>query len=48
LNDSEIRALDAIALAPLEALDGAGLYTTVRKHGITMCGVVGYAAIAIR
>jgi AmmeMemoRadiSam system protein B len=40
LNDSETRALDALALAPLEALDGPGLYTTVRKHGITMCGVV--------
>jgi MEMO1 family protein len=40
LNDVETRALDAIALAPLESLDGGGLYTTVRKHGITMCGVV--------
>ena len=40
LSDTETRALDALALAPLEALDAAGLYTTVRRHGITMCGVV--------
>ncbi|HVZ72619.1 MAG TPA: AmmeMemoRadiSam system protein B [Polyangia bacterium] len=40
LNDAETRKLDALALAPLEALDGAGLFTTVRKHGITMCGVI--------
>jgi AmmeMemoRadiSam system protein B len=40
LSDAETRALDAVALAPLQALDGAGLYATVRKHGITMCGVV--------
>jgi AmmeMemoRadiSam system protein B len=40
LSDDETRKLDEVALAPLEALDGAGLYQTVRKHGITMCGVV--------
>jgi AmmeMemoRadiSam system protein B len=39
-SDDETRALDALALAPLEALDGHGLYTTVRQHGITMCGVI--------
>jgi AmmeMemoRadiSam system protein B len=40
LRDDETRRLDALALAPLEALDAHGLYTTVREHGITMCGVV--------
>jgi MEMO1 family protein len=40
LPDAETRALDALALAPLEALDGHGLYRTVREHGITMCGVI--------
>jgi AmmeMemoRadiSam system protein B len=40
LPDAETRALDAKALAPLEALDGHGLYRTVREHGITMCGVI--------
>jgi AmmeMemoRadiSam system protein B len=40
LSDAETRALDALALAPLEALDGHGLYRTVREHGITMCGVI--------
>jgi AmmeMemoRadiSam system protein B len=38
--DDETRALDALALKPLEALDAHGLYDTVRQHGITMCGVV--------
>jgi len=45
-SDAETRALDALALAPLEALDAQGLYTTVRAHGITMCGVVP-ATVAI-
>jgi AmmeMemoRadiSam system protein B len=40
LSDVQTRALDALALAPLEALDGHGLYRTVREHGITMCGVI--------
>jgi MEMO1 family protein len=40
LPDAETRALDALALAPLEALDGHGLFRTVREHGITMCGVI--------
>jgi AmmeMemoRadiSam system protein B len=40
LPDAETRRLDALALAPLEALDGHGLYRTVREHGITMCGVI--------
>jgi AmmeMemoRadiSam system protein B len=44
--DAETRALDALALAPLEALDGHGLYRTVREHGITMCGVIP-ATVAI-
>lgn len=34
------RALDELALAPLEALDAAGLHRTVERHGISMCGVV--------
>jgi AmmeMemoRadiSam system protein B len=38
--DAETRTLDALALAPLEALDGHGLFDTVRRHGITMCGYV--------
>lgn len=40
LPEQETRELDALALEPLQALDGAGLYQTVRRHGITMCGVV--------
>jgi hypothetical protein len=46
LPDAETRALDALALAPLEALDGHGLYRTVREHGITMCGVIP-SAVAV-
>lgn len=38
LPDDETRALDALALAPLTALDAPGLFQTVRAHGITMCG----------
>jgi len=38
--DAETRRLDAHALAPLEALDGHGLFDTVRREGITMCGYV--------
>jgi MEMO1 family protein len=38
--DAETRAIDALALAPMEALDAHGLYDTVRKNGITMCGYV--------
>jgi len=40
LPDDETRKLDALALAPLEALDAAALYQTVRRHGITMCGII--------
>jgi AmmeMemoRadiSam system protein B len=40
LPEKETRELDAVALEPLQNLDGAGLYQTVRRHGITMCGVV--------
>ena len=39
-SDAETRALDALALAPLEALDAHGLFDTVRRHGITMCGYI--------
>jgi AmmeMemoRadiSam system protein B len=40
LPEKETRELDALALEPLQALDAAGLYQTVRRHGITMCGIV--------
>ena len=40
LEDSEARATDRLALAPLAAADPRGLYETVRTHGITMCGYV--------
>jgi len=40
LSDDETRKLDALALAPLEALDPGTLYQTVRRHGITMCGII--------
>lgn len=39
-SDAETRVLDAKALEPLEALDAHGLYDTVRKEGITMCGYI--------
>ncbi|HVR01969.1 MAG TPA: AmmeMemoRadiSam system protein B [Polyangia bacterium] len=45
-SETETHALDALALAPLEALDAQGLYATVRANGITMCGVVP-ATVAI-
>jgi AmmeMemoRadiSam system protein B len=38
--DAETREIDALALAPMEALDAHGLYDAVRKNGITMCGYV--------
>ena len=38
--DAETRVLDALALAPLEALDARGLFEAVRRHGITMCGYI--------
>ena len=40
LPDAETRALDEKALAPLEALDAHGLYDTVRREAITMCGYI--------
>jgi AmmeMemoRadiSam system protein B len=40
LPEKETRELDALALEPLQALDAAGLYQTVRRHGITMCGII--------
>lgn len=39
-NDAETRQLDAIAMRALEELDPANLYTTVRGHNITMCGLL--------
>jgi AmmeMemoRadiSam system protein B len=38
--EAETRELDAKALAPLEALDPHGLFDTVRREGITMCGYI--------
>jgi AmmeMemoRadiSam system protein B len=38
--DAETRLLDAKALAPLEELDAHGLYDTVRREAITMCGYI--------
>jgi AmmeMemoRadiSam system protein B len=40
LEDDEARATDRLALAPLGAADPRGLYDTVRKHGISMCGYI--------
>jgi AmmeMemoRadiSam system protein B len=37
---AETRRLDEKALAPLEALDAHGLYDTVRREAITMCGYI--------
>ena len=40
LEDSEARAVDRLALAPLSAADPRALFDTVRAHGITMCGYI--------
>jgi AmmeMemoRadiSam system protein B len=40
LHDDEARATDRLALAPLAAADGRGLYDTVGARGITMCGYI--------
>jgi AmmeMemoRadiSam system protein B len=34
------RRQDRLAIACMEQVDAAGLYETVRRHGISMCGVV--------
>lgn len=39
-SDAETRRLDALALAALERCDAAGLYETVQRHHISMCGVL--------
>lgn len=36
----EAAALDGLALAQIEALDPEGLYRTVQRHHISMCGVL--------
>ena len=41
------RALDELALAPLLALDAEGLYATVRRNDITMCGVVPATVVVV-
>ncbi|MBV9125108.1 MAG: AmmeMemoRadiSam system protein B, partial [Planctomycetes bacterium] len=38
--DAENRRLDAMALAELERLDPEALYDIVRRHNISMCGVL--------
>ncbi|HID20802.1 MAG TPA: AmmeMemoRadiSam system protein B, partial [Planctomycetaceae bacterium] len=40
LNEAEARRLDALALAELDRLDPDALFQTVRKHRISMCGVL--------
>lgn len=40
LADAEARRLDRLAIDAMLALDPAGLYETVHREGITMCGVV--------
>ncbi|MEX1309442.1 MAG: AmmeMemoRadiSam system protein B [Candidatus Sulfomarinibacteraceae bacterium] len=40
LADDEARRLDRLAINAMLALDPAGLYETVHREGITMCGVV--------
>jgi AmmeMemoRadiSam system protein B len=37
--EEEAKAKDALAIARIKALDGAGLIKTVRENRITMCGV---------
>ena len=39
------RAQDDLAIARIQALDPEGLLSTVRKHGITMCGAAPVAAM---
>jgi AmmeMemoRadiSam system protein B len=38
-NDSETRRVDRLALDAIATLDPAGVYETVRRNHITMCGV---------
>ncbi|NOX56824.1 MAG: AmmeMemoRadiSam system protein B, partial [Planctomycetes bacterium] len=40
VSESEARRLDALALAELDRLDPDALFQTVRKHRISMCGVL--------
>jgi MEMO1 family protein len=40
LNDAEARQKDGLAIGKILELDPEGLYTTVAREGITMCGVV--------
>jgi AmmeMemoRadiSam system protein B/AmmeMemoRadiSam system protein A len=40
LADAETRRLDGLALAALERLDPQEVYRTVRRHHISMCGVL--------
>jgi AmmeMemoRadiSam system protein B len=39
--------LDAMAIERMEEFDPKGLFDTVRKHGITMCGVVPTTAVLV-
>ncbi len=40
LPDREAKRLDTLALQRVTAMDPMGLYETVRKHDISMCGVI--------
>lgn len=45
LSAEEARLQDGYALDAIRAMDPAGLVHSVRKHGITMCGVMATAAV---
>ncbi len=43
----EAEKLDRMAIEKMEAFDPRGLFDTVRKHGISMCGVIPTAAVLL-
>lgn len=45
ISDAAARARDRLAIDRIENLDPEGLYKTVRKEGITMCGVIPVTAM---
>ena len=45
LPDERTRTLDGLAIEKMEGLDPAGLYRTVRKNGISMCGYLPATAM---
>jgi MEMO1 family protein len=46
-SDAVTRAKDSRAIEPILALDARGLYDTVRKEGITMCGYAATVATLV-